>query len=182
MVLSRQGLEQLAIQGRSRLIRQLRRTLEQWFEAVVLPRKWLFVNTMPVTLQGKIEQPLLKNLLNFDSRKFPQVLNFEIVADSIRLGLRVPEDLVYFPDHFASYPILPGVVQLAWAEHFGKLFFTIDKPFSCMEVVKFTQVIQPGNDLVLALDWKAAMGKLYFNFSSERGTHSSGRMVYGGSE
>jgi len=54
----------------------------------------------------------------------------------------------------------------------------IDKPFSQLEVVKFTQVIQPGDELTLALDWKAASGKLYFNFSSERGTHSSGRMVY----
>lgn len=122
-VLSRQGLEQLRAQGRNRLIRQLRKTLEQWFESVVLPRKWLFVNTMPLTSQGKIEQSLLKSLLDFDNRKLPQVFNVEMASDSIRLGLRVPEDLLYFPDHFAIYPILPGVVQLAWVEHFGKLFF-----------------------------------------------------------
>jgi acyl-CoA synthetase (AMP-forming)/AMP-acid ligase II/3-hydroxymyristoyl/3-hydroxydecanoyl-(acyl carrier protein) dehydratase len=186
MVLNHQGLEQLAIQGRNRLIRQLRRTLEQWFESVVLPRKWLFVNAMPLTVQGKIDQQLLKNLFlvpthrKETNRKFPQVLNLEITPDSIRLDLRVSKDLLYFPDHFASYPILPGVVQLAWVEHFGKLFFVIDKPFSHMEVVKFTQVIKPGDELTLALDWKAASGKLYFNFSSERGTHSSGRMVYEG--
>ncbi|HEY8037860.1 MAG TPA: AMP-binding protein [Methylobacter sp.] len=188
MVLNHQGLEQLAIQGRNRLIRQLRRTLEQWFESVVLPRKWLFVNAMPLTVQGKIDQQLLKNLFlvpthrKETNRKFPQVLNLEITPDSIRLDLRVSKDLLYFPDHFASYPILPGVVQLAWVEHFGKLFFVIDKPFSHMEVVKFTQVIKPGDELTLALDWKAASGKLYFNFSSERGTHSSGRMVYGDNE
>ncbi|MGZ8181048.1 MAG: AMP-binding protein [Methylobacter sp.] len=180
VVLNPQGLEQLAIQGRNRLIRQLRKTLEPWFESVVLPRKWLFVNTMPLTAQGKIEQPLLKNLLDFDSRKLPQVLKLEITPDGIQLGLRVPEDLLYFPDHFASYPILPGVVQLAWVEHFGKLFFDIDQPFSHMEMVKFTQVIQPGDELILALNWKAVPGKLYFNFSSERGAHSSGRMVYEG--
>ncbi|MGZ4990690.1 MAG: AMP-binding protein [Methylobacter sp.] len=177
-VLSQQGLEQLKAQGRNRLIRQLRKTLEQWFETVVLPRKWLFVNTMPLTSQGKIDRQLLTSLLNFDNRKLPQVLDLEITPNSVRLGLRVPEDLLYFPDHFADYPILPGVVQLAWVEHFGKLFFAIDKPFSQMEVVKFMQVIQPGNQLTLILDWKAASGKLYFNFSSERGAHSSGRMVY----
>ncbi|EGW20171.1 AMP-binding protein [Methylobacter tundripaludum] len=182
VVLSSQGLEQEAIQGRNRLIRQLRKALEQWFEAVVLPRKWLFVNTMPLTSQGKINQPLLKSLLDFDNRKLPQALTLELTPEGVRLGLKVPEDLLYFPDHFPSYPILPGVVQLAWVEHFGKLFFVIDKPFSQLEVVKFTQVIQPGDELTLALDWKAASGKLYFNFSSERGMHSSGRMVYEGKE
>jgi acyl-coenzyme A synthetase/AMP-(fatty) acid ligase/3-hydroxymyristoyl/3-hydroxydecanoyl-(acyl carrier protein) dehydratase len=178
MVLSQAGTEQLQSQGRNRLIKQFRKTLGQWFESVVLPRKWLFVNTIPLTSQGKIDQQLLTNLLAFDNRKLPQALTLEMTPDSVRLGLRVSEDLLYFPDHFADYPILPGVVQLAWVEHFGRLFFVINKPFAHMEVVKFTQPIKPGEELMLALDWKAGSGKLYFNFSSEHGTHSSGRMVY----
>jgi acyl-CoA synthetase (AMP-forming)/AMP-acid ligase II/3-hydroxymyristoyl/3-hydroxydecanoyl-(acyl carrier protein) dehydratase len=178
VVLSGQGLEQLHGQGRNRLIRQLRQSLGQWFESVVLPRKWLFVDAMPLTSQGKVDRRLLTSLLDFDNRKLPQVLNVETAADSIRLGLKVPEDLVYFPDHFADFPLLPGVVQLAWAEHFGKLFFTIARPFSDMEAIKFTEVIRPGDLLTLSLEWKDAAGKLYFKFSSERGAHSSGRMVY----
>lgn len=180
VVLNKQGLEQITTQGRNRLIRQLRKTLEQWFESVVLPRKWLFINAMPLTTQGKIEQQLLTSLLDFDSRKLPQVLNLEMASDAVQLGLRVPEDLLYFPDHFAGYPILPGVVQLAWVEHFGKLFFVIDKPFSKMEMVKFVQVIQPGDQLTLTLNWKVIPGKLYFNFSSECSARSSGRMIYEG--
>ncbi len=180
VVLTAQGLEQLASQGRNRLIRHLRKALESWFEPVLLPRKWLFVNTMPLSNQGKIDRPLLIGLLDFDNGKLPQVLNVDINADSVQLGLRVPEDLLYFPGHFADYPILPGVVQLAWAEHFGKLFFVIAQPFSSMEVVKFTQAIHPGYQLTLCLDWKTAQGKLHFNFSSALGTHSSGRMVYAG--
>ena len=179
-VLTRHGLERLAAQGRNGLIRQLRKALDPWFEPVVLPRKWLFVNTIPLTPQGKIEQRLLTGLLDFDSRKFPQALSLEITAEDAQLGLKVPEDLLYFPDHFAHYPILPGVVQLAWVEHFCKLFFYIDKPFSCMEAVKFMQVIPPGEQLTLTLNWKAAAGKLCFKFSSERGVLSSGRMIYQG--
>ncbi|MDO9161487.1 MAG: AMP-binding protein [Methylococcaceae bacterium] len=182
VVLSQSGAEQLATQGRNPLIKQLRKALEPWFEAVVLPRKWLFVNTMPLTPQGKIDQHLLTSLLDVDNRKLPQALNLVITADDIKLGLKVPEDLVYFPDHFASYPLLPGVVQLAWAEHFGKLFFVINKPFRHMEVIKFIKIIQPGDELTLTLNWKANTGKLYFNFSSAQGPHSSGRMVYEGNK
>ncbi|NOU13857.1 MAG: AMP-binding protein [Methylococcaceae bacterium] len=180
LVLNASGLHYLASQGRNQTIRQLRKDLESWFESVVLPRKWLFVNTLPLTSQGKIDQLLLTRLLDFDSRKLPQVLSFEIAADNVQLNLKVPEDLVYFPDHFASYPILPGVVQLAWVEHFGKLFFTLDHPFSHMEFVKFIQVIRPGDELKLSLNWQAEAKKLIFNFSSEQHAHSSGRMVYGG--
>ncbi|MFU8790276.1 MAG: AMP-binding protein [Methylobacter sp.] len=180
VVLTAQGLGQLENEGRNKLIRHLRKALEPWFEAVLLPRKWLFVNTMPLSVQGKIDRELLASLLDFDNGKLPQVLNVDINADSVQLGLRVPEDLLYFPGHFADYPILPGVVQLAWAEHFGKLFFVIAQPFSSMEVVKFTQAIHPGYKLTLCLDWKTAQGKLHFNFNSALGTHSSGRMVYAG--
>jgi 3-hydroxymyristoyl/3-hydroxydecanoyl-(acyl carrier protein) dehydratase len=178
-VLNEPGVQCMATHGRNLLIKKLRKAIEPWFEAVVLPRKWLFVNILPLTPQGKIEQSLLASLLDFDNRKLPQALNLEIAADNIQLNLKVPEDLLYFPDHFASYPILPGVVQLAWVEHFGKLFFTLEHPFSHMEFVKFIQVIRPGDEVKLSLDWKAEQRKLIFNFSSEQSAHSSGRMVYG---
>ncbi len=179
IVLTEEGIQSLKTKGRKPLIKQLREALYQYFDAVVLPRKWLFLGRMLLTAEGKIEQSILKRLLDMDSRKFPYVLGVEKTGNSVELKLKVPEDLIYFPDHFSSYPILPGVVQIAWAEQFGKLFFTIDEPFLTMEVIKFVKVIQPGAELKLMLNWKASSGKLYFNFSSESGTHSSGRMVYG---
>jgi len=173
------GVQLQKNKGRKQLIRQLREALYQYFDAVVLPRKWLFLELIPLTAEGKIEERILKHLLDMDSRKFPYVLRIEKTGDSVELKLNVPEDLIYFPHHFAGYPILPGVVQIAWAEHFGKLFYGIDEPFLNMEAIKFIQVIQPGAELKLLLNWKASPGKLYFNFSSELGTNSSGRMVYG---
>ncbi|MDD1628179.1 MAG: AMP-binding protein [Methylococcaceae bacterium] len=179
IVLTKDGVQLLKTKGRKPLIKELRNALYQYFDAVVLPRKWLFLERMLLTSAGKIEQPVLKHLLDMDGRKFPYVLGVEKTGDSVELKLNVPEELIYFPGHFSSYPILPGVVQIAWAEHFGKLFFAIDEPFLQMEVIKFVNVIQPGAELKLMLNWKASSGKLYFNFSSESGTHSSGRMVYG---
>ena len=179
IVLTDDGAQSLKTKGRKSLIKQLRVALYQYFDAVVLPRKWLFLERMPLTTEGKIEQPILKHLLDMDSRKLPHILGVEKAGDSVELKLNAHEDLIYFPDHFAGYPILPGVVQIAWAEHFGKLFFAIAEPFLMMEAIKFAKVIQPGTALKLMLNWKASSGKLYFNFSSESGTHSSGRMVYG---
>ncbi|MGZ8186200.1 MAG: AMP-binding protein [Methylobacter sp.] len=176
-VLNQNGLLQLKESGRNQLIKEIRIALYNWFEAVVLPRKWLFVDRIPLNAQGKVEQHLLMQLLNLNNRKFPQVLGFEMTCDSVELMVKATVKLIYFPDHFSSYPILPGVVQIAWAEYFGKVFFAIDEPFLNMEVIKFVKVIQPGDELKLTLNWKSELGKLYFNFSSEAGVHSSGRLL-----
>jgi len=179
-VLSAEGREYQKTNGRKALIRQLREALHQWFDAVVLPRKWLFLTHLPVTLQGKVETRLLEQLLAADSDKFPHLQTCRLEADCAELLIKVPEDLLYFRDHFKGHPILPGVVQISWVEHFGKMLFPIATAFSQLEAVKFIKVIQPGRELKLKLRWKATSGKLCFNFSSEQQAYSSGRLVYAG--
>lgn len=178
IVLTEAGSGQLSKKGRNAFIKQLRTQLYQWFDAIVLPRKWLIVNAIPLTTQGKINQPLLKVLLDTDTQKLPIVQGVNVTENSVELTLKVPEELIYFPDHFAEYPILAGVVQIAWAEHFGLYFFTIDQSFAILEALKFVKVIQPNAVLKLTLSWNDSTHKLYFNFCSEQGTHSSGRLVY----
>lgn len=181
--LTESGWRALAEQGRKPIITDLRATLQPWFEAVLMPKKWLFINKMPLTAEGKIDQHLLRSLLSTDKKKLPVVQSYETTENAVRLGIHVPNthELIYFPDHFAGYPILPGVVQLAWVEYFGKLFFGVgnaDKPFSHLEVIKFLKVIRPGLELVLALNWQETSGEVQFNFSGASETYSSGRMVY----
>jgi acyl-CoA synthetase (AMP-forming)/AMP-acid ligase II/3-hydroxymyristoyl/3-hydroxydecanoyl-(acyl carrier protein) dehydratase len=178
VVLTEAGSNTLKIEGRNALIRQLRASLYQWFDSIVLPRKWLFLDSMPLTTQGKIDQYLLNALLDTDNQRLPQVQGVCIKPNTVKLTLKVPEDLIYFPNHFSTYPILPGVVQIAWAEYFGKLFFAIDQSFLAMEVIKFVKAIQPGNTVKLTLNWNMSPDKLHFQFRSEDGIYSSGRLVY----
>jgi acyl-CoA synthetase (AMP-forming)/AMP-acid ligase II/3-hydroxymyristoyl/3-hydroxydecanoyl-(acyl carrier protein) dehydratase len=172
------GCEYLRTAGRNTLVRHMRTLLNEWFDAVVLPRKWLFLDSLPMTAQGKIDQYLIKLLLDTDNQKLPQVQSVYATTGGVELTLKVPDDLIYFPDHFSTYPILPGVVQLGWAEYFGKLFFAIAQPFLAMEVIKFVKVIQPGAELKLTLNWNPSSNKLHFKFLSEHGVHSSGRLIY----
>ena len=69
------------------------------------------------------------------------------------------------------------MVQIAWEEHFGTLFFAIDPPSLTVEVIKFVKIIQPGDELKLVLYWNVSLDKLHFNFP-EHGAHSSGRLIY----
>lgn len=178
-VLSEQGKHCQHSEGRSGIIKLLRAELTHWFEAVVLPRKWLFLSQLPLTPQGKLDNGLLRQLLAPAGDKLPQLQAIDLFDNRAELQLKVPASLVYFPDHFPGYPILPGVVQIGWAEHFTKILFPINQPFCRMEVIKFIKPILPDCELILQLNWKADSGKLHFQFKAHEDCYSSGRLVYG---
>ncbi|MFK5951062.1 MAG: AMP-binding protein [Methylococcales bacterium] len=179
LVLTPSGEAFLQQQGRADFIKQVRKQLMSHFETVVLPKKWLFINTLPLTPQCKINQQLLIQLLSLDPLYSPQILSCNYQAQSIALQCRISLGLLYFNGHFPEQPILPGVTQLAWAEQLAKIFFNISLPFLRMEVVKFKKIIEPNMLVDIHLSWKPETGKLYFEITSGSYSHSSGRMVYG---
>lgn len=182
LVLTDSGQQYFQQFGRAELIKQLRKQLMNRFETVVLPRKWLFIHSLPMTAQGKIDRELLIQLFALDHQRFPLILNCNYQEQTVELQCRVLPGLIYFSGHFPEQPILPGVTQLAWAEQFAKIFFNINMPFLRMEVIKFKKIIQPGDIININLSWKADNGKLYFELRSTDDSHSSGRIVYGEGE
>lgn len=47
-----------------------------------------------------------------------------------------------------------------------------------MEVIKLVKVIQLGDELKQTLKWNVPPYNLHLSFRSERGAHSSGRIIY----
>ena len=47
-----------------------------------------------------------------------------------------------------------------------------------MEALKFQQVLQPGDEVELNLDWAPETGRLKFQYTSPRGRHSSGVLSF----
>ncbi len=109
---------------------------------------------------------------------FPQVTKVEKTEDSLVLQLIIPNELHYFLGHFPQSPILPGVVQVHWvlhylAEHFG----TKVSDYQSIDALKFQVIIAPEYQVSLALK-KVNDTKYSFNYSSEHGTHSSGKVAF----
>jgi 3-hydroxymyristoyl/3-hydroxydecanoyl-(acyl carrier protein) dehydratase len=179
LVLTEAGRKQLKQHGRAGLLTQLRRQLMNRFETVVLPRKWMVMNAIPLTVQSKIDSELLEHLLSLTLDRFPQIQGCDLSENSVELSLKVDESLIYFSGHFPDQPILPGVTQLAWVEKFGQLFFNSELPFLRMEAIKFKKIIRPGSVIQMKLNWKSESNKLYFELTSDEDSHSSGCMVYG---
>jgi 3-hydroxymyristoyl/3-hydroxydecanoyl-(acyl carrier protein) dehydratase len=71
------------------------------------------------------------------------------------------------------------VVQLDWAMQFGRQAFALPRRFLRAEQLKFSQPVLPPLQVELALEWNDSTRQLNFKFSSQRGQHSSGRLLFG---
>jgi acyl-coenzyme A synthetase/AMP-(fatty) acid ligase len=181
VVLSPQGRAQLVAQGKLAMNRVLRTMLAASAEAVALPRRWRYLDAMPVNAQGKTTHAALVALLAgapAERPTEPAWRELERGATAVRLSLTVPPDLLYFDGHFPGSPILPGVVQLDWAIARGRQYFATPPVFRDIAMLKFQQVITPGATVQLELAWDPAKSSLQFKYLSEAGQHASGRVLF----
>ncbi|GGK22212.1 Acyl-coenzyme A synthetase/AMP-(fatty) acid ligase [Pseudomonas koreensis] len=179
LVLSEEGLFALREHGRRSLTEALRKHLSEHCEALALPRRWRLVRQLPLNSQGKLPQADIDALLLAPRPKTPQVLEQVETAGEWSLQLAVPADLAYFSGHFPKAPVLPGVVQVEWALQLGQQLLDLPGKFAGMEVLKFQQLVRPGDEIQLHLRFDRERGKLYFAYRNDTATCSSGRILLG---
>ncbi|MGP6417400.1 AMP-binding protein [Pseudomonas putida] len=177
LVLSDAGLFALREQGRRSLTEALRKHLSQHCEALALPRRWRLVRQLPLNSQGKLPQADIEALLLAPRPKAPEVLEQVETDGEWSLQLSVPPDLAYFSGHFPKAPVLPGVVQVEWALNLGRQLLNLSGKFAGMEVLKFQQLVRPGDEVQLHLRFDPERGKLYFAYRNDTATCSSGRII-----
>ncbi|ROL87377.1 AMP-binding protein [Pseudomonas chlororaphis] len=177
LVLSEQGLHALRNQGRRALTQALRQHLSQHCEALALPRRWRLLRQLPLNSQGKLPQADVEALLLAPRPRAPEVLE-QLEADGEwSLQLAIPPDLAYFSGHFPQTPVLPGVVQVDWALALGQKLLDLPGRFAGMEVLKFQQLVRPGDQVQLHLRFDHERGKLYFAYRNDTAACSSGRIL-----
>jgi len=185
------GAELLAREGKVALNNRLRAALAATVAAVALPRRWRYLDRMPVNAQGKTTLAALEALLDAAPAPvtaprpvprpiFPHVRELERDEQRVLLEVTAPADLLYFDGHFDVAPILPGVVQVEWALHYGRQYFTLPPNFTGVNLLKFQQVVRPDMAVQLELVHDTAKGSLNFRYVSAGSQHSSGRIMLAG--
>ena len=177
LVLSDSGLFALREHGRRALTQHLRQHLSQHCEALALPRRWRLLRQLPLNSQGKLPQAQVDALLLAPRPKLPEVLSQTEDDGQWTLTLGIPPDLAFFSGHFPKTPVLPGVVQVDWALNLGQQLLVLPPRFAGMEVLKFQQLVRPGDQLELTLRFDPERSKLHFAYRNTNAACSSGRIV-----
>ncbi|GGJ99010.1 AMP-binding protein [Pseudomonas matsuisoli] len=177
VALSEQGLQALRNGGRRALTEALRSHLSGHCEALALPRRWRLVGQLPSNSQGKLPQRDVDALLAAERTRQPERLSLEQQDDEWKVTLAVPLDLAHFSGHFATTPILPGVVQVDWVMSLARELMPLPPRFGGLEVLKFQQLVRPGDHILLTLRFDTERSKLYFTFHNGEATCASGRIV-----
>ncbi len=176
VVLAKGGQALLDGEGRAALNARLRQELAAGLEAVALPRRWRYLERLPVNAQGKTTQALLLSLLD-ERPRYPALRVLEQAPQRVLLELTVPADLLYFDGHFSVAPVLPGVVQVDWAIHYARKYLALSGSFGGINALKFQQMIRPDQPVQLELVHDMAKGQLHFRYFSDAGAHASGRIL-----
>jgi acyl-coenzyme A synthetase/AMP-(fatty) acid ligase len=183
--LNEAGREKLRRLGKPALVAELRAALLVAFDRIALPRRWRFVQALPVNAQGKSTEALLGALFAPDAPARPArpIPKWRIAEEAhAQASIALTADLLVFDGHFPGAPILPGVAQVDWAIAFARERFAMPERFLRLEALKFSQPALPGMHLDIEWRWNAAAGTLQFEYRSTAGRHSSGRVVFAGSE
>lgn len=181
-VLSAAGRTLLDAHGKPALNKHLKAQLAGVVEAVALPRRWRYLEQMPINAQGKTTHAQLLSLLDdapVAAPRLPEVSLVEQTDQRVLLGITAPAKLFYFDGHFPDAPILPGVVQVDWAIHFGRQYFALAPHFRGINALKFQQVILPALPLFLELVFDSAKSSVQFRYFSDSGPHAGGRILFG---
>lgn len=176
VVPSLKGKEALLKGGKLSFVRELNSFAANEFERKLLPKKFRIVNRFPLNPQGKLLFSTVKNLL-LNKIDEPLVFEREKTEQGFNCKLSFLKTGSYFKGHFPSIAILPGVVQLYFAEFFIRENFEVGGGAKIVKKLKFSNIIRPLDILDLKIE-KTGDSTFNFEYSKGSGICSSGSIEF----
>jgi 3-hydroxymyristoyl/3-hydroxydecanoyl-(acyl carrier protein) dehydratase len=171
-VLNEFGKTSLKETNKAAFDRMLRKRLHGLLTRAARPRRFRYVDAMPVDAMGKTTQAALVAL--FSKRPLPEAKIVNRESFVCRLRLKMSEAKFAFDGHFPKFPVLPGVTQVDWAVRFAQRYLSSghywsDEDLSTVNQLKFTRLARPADVLLLDLKIEPEKKQLSFHYSLESG-------------
>ncbi len=182
VVLAPVGQHFLSELGRGDLGRELAAKLSPFFDRVLLPKTWRFVDSLPRNAQGKLPAAALHALFSTDEDRplvDPIVEEESLSETSLRLRCVVPDRLAYFEGHFDGAPVVAGVVQVRWVVAAVARLGFVGRAIRSVEALKFKEPLLPGNRFEIFAEVDEARGRVRFRLMRGSVELSSGRLNVG---
>ncbi len=133
----------------------LRRQMLGIFPKGAVPKKFRIVPALPRNEQGKILRSHIVALLD-SALVDPLVRDGGGDDRGYYARIEFPVSAPYFQGHFPSAPVLPGMVQIGFAERTVRRHFHVSAPLRCAKKIKFAHIIEPGKPVDFRLERKSA--------------------------
>ncbi|RIY31645.1 hypothetical protein CKF54_06295 [Psittacicella hinzii] len=119
-------------------------------------------------------------VLEFSTQKQTEViwLSHTQENDSFTFTGQVPLDLIYFRDHFASFPLVPGVVLLGWIEKLVQQLYPEIPSSRNITNLKFQKFTRPLDQVTLTIKHESNRGRVAFKMTSASEPSVKGFLVY----
>jgi acyl-coenzyme A synthetase/AMP-(fatty) acid ligase len=184
LVLNQAGREKFRDAEKYLVNRFFREYLSGFFEAVVIPKRWRYLEALPVDPQGKKKKEELRALFarpeplntvepteSGEPSMGPPIHGISCLevknrtGASVVLELLVPAESDYFNDHFPLFKLLPAVAQFDLALRFAARFFATPITLSGVKRVKFSAMIRPDSQVFLELQYQREKQAVFFKFT-----------------
>ncbi len=166
-VLNLNGLQYLYKNGMTKLTKELKSHLT----SDIIPQKWKFTDEIPKTQTGKIDIKSIEEIFNLNL-SLPVVSQKSLSENKAEIKLYFYRNCNFFKGHFDGFPLVPGVVQLFFAQYFAKKIFNINCVSGQYRKIKFTNIIQP--DKLITLELEYLSNGINYKYKDENANYSSG--------
>ncbi len=174
VVLNDEGTKKFADTEKYLINRHFHDYLMNFFENVVLPKKWRFLDEIPVDSQGKKKKPVIQALFVPEN---PHGIPAETILSQkegmVELEVSIPASSNYFDGHFPEMKLLPAVAQIDLVTHYAQRYFGTELSTPDIKRFKFSNKILPDSVVVFHLEYKEEKECVTFNISD-----FSGNKVY----
>jgi acyl-CoA synthetase (AMP-forming)/AMP-acid ligase II/3-hydroxymyristoyl/3-hydroxydecanoyl-(acyl carrier protein) dehydratase len=190
LVLNQAGAERFSHTEKYRINQYFREYLSGFFENVVIPKRWRYLEALPMDPQGKKKRDEIEALFLRPEPADPPVVPSihgvscvkvrERTDTSAVLELVFPPELDYFDGHFPEFKLLPAVAQLELAVRFADQYFAAGLALTGAKRIKFSAMIRPDAPVLLNLKYDPEKKALRFTFTgSDERLYSSGTLRTG---
>ena len=164
--LTAQGIDALRGHGRRYLVEQLKTHLSATQDKTAIPRFWRFTDKLPRNSQSKINK-LEFNRTCLEPQRDPIWFTQQQNEHHYHATGKVPLDLIYLKDHFANFPLVPGVIELQWINEKISEFLAQDVGFCRIDKLKFQKFLRPNDEFELSLTLNGQGDKVTFQLKVE---------------
>lgn len=133
------------------LIEYLKKYLSDKTE--ILPQRWRFLHELPKTERGKIDIEKIEQIFALNL-SLPLVTKYSANVDSAEFEMFFHLSCNFFEGHFNGFPILPGVVQMYFANYFASTAFDVKVRTDIVKKIKFSKLIKPEETVKLIFERK----------------------------